>query len=128
MGAILSSWKSSRSQFGPKAAQSSKIIKKVGSRPLPQGQFWEPKLKKSTTWTQVVQLFGVFFQRLVFSLTLCDFRSPLQVEKTGKTIGVSSKIKVFDILENIGFGNGFGPSFGIILALSWRQVGSKGGF
>ena len=52
----------------------------------------------------------------------------MQVQKTGKTIGGSSKIKVFDILEKIGFGDGFGFCFGVILAPSWRQVGSKGGF
>ena len=50
------------------------------------------------------------------------------MEETGKTIGGSSKIKVFDILEKIGFGVGFGRCFGVILAPSWRQVGSKGGF
>ena len=40
----------------------------------------------------------------------------------------SGKIKVFDILEKIGFGDGFGPCFEVIVAPSWRQVGSKGGF
>ena len=36
-------------------------------------------------------------------------------------MGWSSKIKVFDMLEQIGFGDGFGPCFGLF----WYQVGAK---
>ena len=52
----------------------------------------------------------------------------MQVRKTGKTIGMCSKIKALDILKQICFGDGFGICFGVILATSWRQVGPKGGF
>jgi hypothetical protein len=47
------------------------------------------------------------------------------VQKTGKTIGGSSKIKVFDILEKISFGDGFGPCFGVILAPSGAKLAPK---
>ena len=59
-----------------------------------------------------------------FVIDFMRFQEPLQAEKTGKTIGGYSKIKVFDTLEKMCWGIASDP----VLKSFWRQVGSKSGF